>query len=118
MAIQEAKLQLTKTSAVLIKIATVVGAITVIAGGYSFFINNVWKPKVTVQSVDFNNGYAILKLPFGKSINIFGDGQFLIGGDWGVQFGTTKKNGATSYERIELTKKGMVVDYLQIPTNI
>lgn len=116
MAIQEAKIQLSKTSAVLIKVATVIGAITVIAGGYSFFINNIWKPKVTVDSVDFDNGFATLSLPFGKEINIYGDGEFLIGGDWGVQFGTTKKNGATTYERIELTKKGMVVDYLKTPT--
>lgn len=116
MLLDKAKVEFSKQTQTIIKIASVIGAITVIAGGYSFFINNVWQPKVTIEHVDYDNGFATLRLPFGKMLQIYGSSEFLIGGDWGVKFGTTLKDGKISYERIELIKKGMVQKILNNPT--
>lgn len=101
---------LSQTTQKIIQVAAVVGAITVIFGAYTFYINNVWKPKVEVLSVDFIQGIAKVKI--GKDIiDIFGDASFQAanGGDWGIKFGST--NG--KYDSLELTKKGLVVEYLK-----
>lgn len=98
-----------KTNQRILQIAAVVGAITVIAGGYSFFLNNIWKPKVSVVSVDFTKGIAKVRVGGSKIIDIYGDAVFSIGGDWGIQLGKTNN----VYDSIDLIKKGMVVEYLK-----
>jgi small basic protein len=98
-----------KTNQRIIKIAAVIGAITVIAGGYSFYLNNVWKPKVSVISVDFIKGIAKVKVGHSKIVDIYGDAIFSIGGEWGIQLGKTNN----LYDSIDLVKKGMVVEYLK-----
>lgn len=105
------KLKLGKTSEVVLKVAGIIGAITVIAGGYTFYLNNIWKPTVKVLDVDYAGGVA--ELQYGNTVIVLtGDATYLIGGDWGVRFGSTHINGQTIYNRIELTKKGMVYEYV------
>jgi hypothetical protein len=53
-------------------------------------------------------------LPFGRKVDIYGDSQFLISGDWGVRFGSINKNGKVAYENIQLLKHGLVVEYLDV----
>jgi hypothetical protein len=53
-----------------------------------------------------------LELPFGNVIEINGNSEFLVLGDWGVKFGTKIIDGKTSYENIQLLRKGLVVEYL------
>ena len=101
-----------KESKLILKVVAVASVITALAGAYYFFVNNVWKPKVKVLSVDFANGFATVEMPFGRKVDIYGDSQFLIGGDWGVKFGTVNKGGSTSYENLQLLKKGLVEEYL------
>jgi hypothetical protein len=101
-----------KESKLVLKVVAVATVITALAGAYYFFVNNVWKPKVKVLSVDFDNGFATVEMPFGRKVDIYGDSQFLIGGDWGVKFGTVNKAGKTSYENLQLLKKGLVEEYL------
>lgn len=101
-----------KEKSVVLKVVAVATVITALAGAYYFFVNNVWKPEPKVLKVDFQNGFATIQLPFGKKVDIYGDSQFLIGGDWGVKFGTVIKGGKVSYENIQLLKKGLVVEYL------
>ena len=103
-------LQFSKTNEVIIKIAAAIGAVTVILGGYSFYINNFWTPKVEIISVDFKSGIAQVKHRK-KVIDIYGDATFQISksGDWGIKFGSNKGN----YESLQLVKKGMVVEYLK-----
>lgn len=110
--IESVKVKLSKTNETIIKVAAIVGAITVIAGGYSFYLNNLWKPKVEVLVVDFNQALAKIKLN-NKTIDIFGDANFWIGGDWSIRLGNSKVNGQLIYDRIELLKKNMVVEYLK-----
>ena len=110
--ISDLEIKLSKTTNVLLQIAAVVGAITVLAGGYTFYLNYVWKPKIEVLEVDFNEATA--KLKFGrKTLELEGDALFLLGGDWGIKFGSTKNDGSLIYDRIELIRKGMVYEYLK-----
>ena len=95
-----------------LKIVGVVTVVTALAGGYYFFINSIWKPNIKIINVDFEKGFAKLQLPFGKTIDIFGDNSFFINGDWGVKFGVANSNGKTIYQNIQLIKKGLVVDIL------
>jgi hypothetical protein len=101
-----------KEKEIVLKVVAVATVITALAGAYYFFVNNVWKPKVKVLSVDFDNGFATIEMPFGKKVDIYGDSQFLIGGDWGVKFGTVNKGGKVSYENIQLLKRNLVEEYL------
>jgi hypothetical protein len=111
MAINTAEV-LEKQSKVVLKVVAVATVITALGGAYYFFINNVWKPKVKVLSVDFNNGFATVELPFGRKVNIYGDSAFLINGEWGVKFGTINRGGKVSYENLQLQKNGLVEKYL------
>jgi hypothetical protein len=110
--ISDLEIKISKTTNVLLQIAAVVGAITILAGGYTFYLNYVWKPKVEITEVDFNNATA--KLKFGKkNLELEGDALFLLGGDWGIKFGSTKRGDSLVYDRIELVRKGMVYEYLK-----
>ena len=101
-----------KEKELILKIVTVATVITAIGGAYYLIVNNVWKPKLKVVSVDFENGFATIQMPFNKTVYIYGDSQFLIGGSYGVKFGTINKEGKVSYENIQLLKNGLVVEYL------
>ena len=102
-------MMLDKTKNTLLQVATLVGAITVIAGGYAFFKYNIWKPNVQLISVDFDKGIAVVKFR-NKEITVYGNATMLLGGDWGVQLGSSN----SKYDRVELVKKGMVYDYIKI----
>ena len=120
MAIENVKIKLSEANKRIIEIGAIAVAITSIAGGYSFYLNNVWKPKVTVVSVDFANGLAQVKVTkmFGitSTIDIYGNANFNVGGDWAIRFGSSSINGSASiYDRLELTKKDMVIEYLESP---
>ena len=80
------KVRLTKTNDVIIKVAAIVGAVTIIAGGYTWYLNNIWKPHIEVLSVDFENGTAQLKHK-SKIIQLDGDAIYWINADWGLRLG-------------------------------
>lgn len=107
-------ISLIKESKIVLKVVAIATIFTALGGAYYFFINNVWKPNVKVLNVDFDNGFATVELPFGKKVDIYGDSQFLINGDWGVKFGSINKEGKVSYENIQLLKHGLVVEYLDV----
>ena len=110
--ISDLEIKISKTTNIFLQIAAVVGAITILGSGYTFYLNYVWKPKVEILEVDFNEATA--KLKFGsKTLELEGDALFLLGGDWGIKFGSTKKSGTLIYDRIELIRKGMVYEYLK-----
>ena len=109
---EDLKGRISATTQMIIKIAAVVGGVTVIAGGYTFYINNFWKPKIEIVSVDFNTGIAQFKHN-DKVFSLDGDATYLLGGDWGLRFGTRMQDGVLKYDRIELLKKFMVVEYLK-----
>ena len=106
------KIKLSKTSDTIIKVAGIVGAITVIAGGYTWYLNNIWKPKVEVLSVDFAKGIAKIKYK-NEVIDLEGDAIYWLNADWGIRLGSIHSDEQSYYNRIELLKKGMVVEYLK-----
>lgn len=111
-AISSGRSYVSKTSDVIIKIAAIVGAATVLAGAYTYYLNNIWRPDVEIMDIDFSRAVARVKV--GKrEIYIYGDATFMVNsfGDWGIRFGSSKSSNV--YDRLELTKKGMVVEYLK-----
>ncbi len=106
------QIKISKASDTLIKVASIVGAIVVIAGGYSFYINNFYVPKVEVIDADFENGTANVKYK-NTIIPLTGDSTFLITGAWGIRFNNLNIGGKNRYEKIELLKNGMVYTYLK-----
>lgn len=107
-------MSLEKENKLVLKVVAFATVITALAGAYFFLVNNVWKPKVIVLDADLENGFATLELPFGDTIEINGSSEFLVIGDWGVKFGTIVRNGKQSYENIQLLRKGLVVEYLDV----
>ena len=94
-----------------IKVATFIGAFVAAAGGYTWYMNNFWKPKVIVKNVDYDNGIANLNLN-GEDITLLGDAPFSAKGNWAVRFGNNRENCSVVYDRLELTKFGNVVEYI------
>lgn len=115
--LQTAKIHFGKGTETLLKAAAVVAGITAIAGGYSFYLNNFWKPKVEVLSVDFPQGIAKVKIGNvgNKVIDIYGDAAFSVSNnaDWAIKFGTSYVDNKPIYDRLELVKKMVVVEYLK-----
>jgi hypothetical protein len=108
----DVKPYLSKGTEILIKVAAVVGGLTAIAGGYAYYLNNIWVPKVEVVSVDFDNAKAEV-LVGKRRIFIYGDATFSVTkiGDWGIRFGSSK--GINKYDRLELVKRLLVVQYIK-----
>jgi len=97
-----------KTSAIFLRIAAISTAALALVGLYTFYRNNLWHPKVVINSVDYANGVANLTIN-GKEVILRGDSTFLIDYDWGIKFGYTYlPDGKRIYDRIEVTKRGMV----------
>jgi hypothetical protein len=95
----------------LIRIAAVVGGIVAIAGGYTWYINYIWKPKVVVKNIDYDKGTALINLN-GSDVTVLGDNGFSAGGNWAVRLGSNRVDGKIFYDRLELTKFGNVVEYI------
>ena len=104
------------TTNTIIKIAAVVGAISAIAGGYSFYLNNIWIPKVKINSVDYEKGIADISykniLGQTNNVTIYGNATFILDGQWGIGFGTTTTKDGTDYDRLLLIKNGMTYNYI------
>ena len=102
-----------KTSDFFLKLAAVSTAALAVVNVYSFYRNNIWHPKIIVNNVDFANGIANLTVN-GKPFILRGDSLFLIDFDWGIKFGFTYlPSGIRVYDRIEITKRGMVHEVLR-----
>jgi hypothetical protein len=102
-----------KTSAFFLKLAAISTAALAVVNVYSFYRNNIWHPKIIVNSVDFANGTANL-IVNGKPFILRGDSLFLIDFDWGIKFGYTYlPSGIRVYDRIEITKRGMTHEVLR-----
>ena len=107
MEIAPIKTTFSKTSAVFLRIAAISTAALAFIGLYTFYRNNLWHPKVVINSIDYKNGVANLTIN-GKEFILRGDSTFLIDYDWGIKFGYTfMPDGKRIYDRIEVTKRGM-----------
>ena len=94
-------------------IAIIITSGLAIAGGYSFYKSNIWKPKVLIKSVDFDNGEAQLIIN-GRNIALRGNSVLNAGAVWGVRFGTNGQDQTNFYESIELIKNNMLYEILKV----
>lgn len=102
-----------KTSSFFLKLAAISTAALAVVNVYSFYRNNIWHPKVVINSIDYANGVANLTIN-GKKVILRGDSTFLIDFDWGIKLGYTfLADGKRVYDRIEVTKRGMVYDVVR-----
>jgi hypothetical protein len=111
------KIKLSRGTDVLIKAAAIAAAIVSLGAGYTFFLSYIYRPKVEVIEVDFTIGKARLRIlgAFPKIIEIDGETIYQIAADWGVRLGSVNVDGVTRYNRLELVRKNMVVEYLNKP---
>jgi len=111
------KVKLSTGTDILIRAAAIAAAIVSLGAGYSFFLSYIYKPKIEVLSVDFGTGKARIKVIglYAQVIEIEGETIYQISGDWGVRLASTVVSGESKYNRIELVRKGMVVEYLNKP---
>jgi len=111
------KLNLSKGTEVLIKAAGIAAAVVSIGAAYFFFLSYIYKPKIEVISVDYGIGKATIKILgiFPRIIQLEGDTVYQVTGDWGIKIGTTlvADTGNPKYDKIELIRKSMVVEYLK-----
>ena len=97
-----------KVNSIFLKIAAISTGIVAVFGLYSFYKNNLWSPKIIVDSIDYDNGVANLTIN-GKPFVLRGDSSYLIAYDWGIKFGTSyKPDGKRYFDRIEILKRGLV----------
>ena len=111
------KINVSRGTDLLLKGAAIAAAIVSLGAAYSFFMSYLYKPKVEVVEVDYAVGKARIKI-LGiatQIIEIDGETVYQIIGDWGIRLGSTVLDGQTKYNRIELVRKNMVVDYLNKP---
>jgi hypothetical protein len=111
------KIKFDKGTSVLIKTAAIGAAIISLGAVYTFFLSYVYKPKIEVLEVDFSVGKALIRVfgLFSQIIEINGETTYSIAGDWGVRLGSVNIGGTTKYNRVELVRRNMVVEYLYKP---
>lgn len=111
------KVNLSTGTDVLLKAAAIAAAIVSLGAGYTFFMSNIYKPNVEVLEVDFGIGKARVKITgiTTQIIEIDGETTYQIIGDWGIRLASSIIGGESKYNRIELVRKNMVVEYLNKP---
>lgn len=92
----------------LIVMAAVSTSVLAILSAFSYYKNNVWKPKVHINSIDFQNQIADITIGRHKDLKVIGDSTYHIGFDWGVRFGYSYSNGKRIFDRLELVKNNVV----------
>lgn len=102
------KFNINRGEEILLKAASIGAAILGVVAVYTFYKNNIWKPKIVVNDVDFQKGVANLTIN-NRPFVLRGDSAYLIAYDWGVRFGfTPTPDGKRVYDRIEVIKRNMV----------
>lgn len=100
--------KLSKANSTFLRIAAISTGVVAVFGLYTFYKNNIWSPKITIDSIDYSKGIAYLTIN-GKPFVLRGESSYLIAYDWGVRFGTSiQPNGQRYFDRIEILKRGLV----------
>lgn len=94
------------------KIVAVFGPIAVVIGGALWYMNNVWRPKVNLVTVDYDKKTATLNIN-GKDRVLYAGSTVSAGFGWGVRFGKPSYMNE-NYDRIELVKNDLVHKTLNI----
>src|SRR5438105_2810889 len=90
------------------RVAAVILAITAIAGGISFYRNNIWRPTVKVINVNWDAQTATVLIG-NKQKTLYGNSVLSAGAKWGIRFGFTNNNP----DRVELVQDDLVYKILE-----
>lgn len=85
-------------------IFAIAGGLWALWTAWEIYRNNWWKPKVSVNSVDYANGTAELTVN-GDPVTLFEGSTMAAGADWGVRFGGSDADKST---RVELVNGDLV----------
>lgn len=97
-----------KRSTTLNQVVLIVMPVAATIGAYYWYRNNIWKPKVTVASVDFVSGTADVDIN-GKPKKLYTGSTITAGFGWGIRFA-----GDEEYNRIELVKNDLTHEVLAL----
>jgi hypothetical protein len=89
--------------------SSVLATLAGIGIAYVFFVNNIYRPSVSVVSVNYESGTAEIKVG-NRQKTVYAGSILSVGliGEWGISFAGTN-NG---YDRLELVKNGMTYKVL------
>jgi hypothetical protein len=97
------ELDIQKPVKALNKFATVITTFFVIGSLYVLYRNNIWRPHVTIQSVDWDKGIAMITIGKKQKV-LYGDVTLAAGFDWGVRFDKAPDQSSAGYSRIDIVK--------------
>ena len=93
-------------------IAAWIVPLVAIGGGVVFFLNNIWKPTIVLDTVDYDNGIALITAN-GKQQTLHSGSTNSVGNGWGIRFNVDTEN---KPDRIELVKDFLTRATLDIKT--
>jgi len=81
-------------------VGTIATAIAAIGTAYFLYMNNVWKPSVSLVSLDWDNGMAVVSIG-GSNVTIYKNEKYNCGWGWDVEFGIDYQ---ANLQRVQLVK--------------
>jgi len=112
MGTEEILKQISNRTSALNKLIAVFGPIAILIGGGVWYMNNVWRPKVTLTTVDYEKQTATLNIN-GKDRVLYAGSTVSAGFGWGVRFGNSSYL-EEKYDRIEVVKNDLVHKTLNV----
>lgn len=86
--------------------------IALAAGGYIWYMTNIWKPTVAIVSVDYDQGIATLTVN-SKTRVLYAGSTISAGYSWGVRFSGSQTD---EYDRIEVVKNDLTYKTISTKT--
>ena len=102
--------KLSRVKTFFVEFGAVATALATIGTCYFLFMNNIWKPKVELLSVDYENGVAIISVN-GVQAALYKNEKYAVGWGWSIQFGTDYDK---NVQRVELVKDDATHEVLNI----
>lgn len=92
------------------RIAAIFSVIAGVGIAYWFYLDNIWRPKVSLISVDYETGVAVLNVN-GKEKTLYDGSTISAMGHWGIRFAG---GDGRSAERLELIKNEITYQVIDI----
>lgn len=94
----------------LTKLAAVFSTLAALGVAYWFYMDNIYRPKAKIISVDYDRGVCILDMA-GVKRTLYAGSQISAGGHWAVRFAGA---GYNVYDRVELVKNDITYTVLDL----
>lgn len=94
----------------LAKLAAIFSTLAALGVAYWFYMDNIYRPKAKVISVDYDKGIAQLDMA-GVTHTLYAGSQIAAGGHWAVRFAG---KGDDQYDRVELVKNDITYKVIDL----